>query len=170
VVVLNHNLNRESDACSAQVHGRGADGLGSDVYLHTEVREGKKEGGVGAHLRLGRPLSITLAGGRTEEYEDLDEILARYADPYISNLKQVMRHRCATESLPRPQPERVCSCPLTTSGYIVLPNTFLTNIFCLHAPTRSNLNTWPVPACQQPYHARLVWGQQVMSPWCVGLR
>ncbi|CAL8470742.1 g10284 [Coccomyxa elongata] len=65
----------------------------SGVYMHTEIREGKKEAGVGAHLRLGRPLSITLLGGKTEEYEDLDEVCARFADPFVSNLKQVLRHR-----------------------------------------------------------------------------
>ena len=70
-----------------QVHSSG-------LYMHTEIHEGKKEAGVGAHLRLGRPLSVTLLGGKTEEYEDLDEVCARFADPFVSNLKQVLRHRC----------------------------------------------------------------------------
>ncbi|BDA45673.1 Transcription elongation factor SPT6 [Coccomyxa sp. Obi] len=65
----------------------------SGVYMHTEFHEGKKEAGVGAHLRLGRPLSVTLLGGKKEEYEDLDEVCARFADPFVSNLKQVLGHR-----------------------------------------------------------------------------
>lgn len=67
--------------------------------MHQEIREGEKETGVGAHLRLGRPLSITLlADRRVEEYEDLDEVLARFAEPLAANIKAVRAHRCAPRS------------------------------------------------------------------------
>jgi hypothetical protein len=64
------------------------------MLLSQEVAEGPKGGGAGAHLQLGRPLSITTVAG-AQEFEDLDEIVARYAEPLAANFKAVTRHRCA---------------------------------------------------------------------------
>lgn len=30
-----------------------------------------------------------------EEYNDLDELIARYAEPYMRNVEAVTKHRCA---------------------------------------------------------------------------
>jgi SH2 domain len=47
---------------------------------------------MGAHLKLGTPLSIDL-GGKMEKYEDLDEVVARYVEPYVENFRALVRHR-----------------------------------------------------------------------------
>ncbi len=81
-----------------QVHKRTDDGLISDIYLSKEVKEGPKGSAVGAHLKLGKPLEITFLGakGGSEHYEDLDEILARFVEPYVAQLKQIKGHRWAS--------------------------------------------------------------------------
>ena len=77
------------------------------MLLSQEVAEGPKGGGAGAHLQLGRPLSIMSVAG-AQEFEDLDEIVARYAEPLAANFKAVTRHRCACGRTPaRPLP---CCC------------------------------------------------------------
>ncbi len=81
-----------------QVHKRTDDGLISDIYLSQEVKEGPKGSAVGGHLKLGKPLDISFLGakGGSEQYEDLDEILARFVEPYAVQLKQIKGHRWAT--------------------------------------------------------------------------
>ena len=37
--------------------------------------------------------AMTEAGD--EEYNDLDELIARYAEPYMRNVEAVTKHRCA---------------------------------------------------------------------------
>jgi hypothetical protein len=81
-----------------QVQKGREDGRTSDMFMHTDIMEGPKEGGPGAHLQLGKPLTIRWVGGGEEEYEDLDEVLARYAEPFVANIKQVLRHRWAPAS------------------------------------------------------------------------
>ena len=78
-----------------QVHKRTKDGSASDTYLSQKVMEGPKGSAVGAHLKLGKPLEISFLGasGGSEQYEDLDEIIARYVEPYVSLLKQIKEHR-----------------------------------------------------------------------------
>ena len=79
-----------------QMHKRTDDGLISDIYLSKEVKEGPKGSAVGAHLKLGKPLEISFLGAKegSEQYEDLDEILARFVEPYVAQLKQIKGHRC----------------------------------------------------------------------------
>ena len=74
-----------------RVGGEGA--AGADVLLSVEVAEGEKAGGPGAHLQLGRPLTIATVAG-PQQFEDLDEILARFAEPLVSHVASVARHRC----------------------------------------------------------------------------
>lgn len=77
-----------------QVHKRTDDGLGNDAYCHKEIIEGPKGTAVGAHLKLGRPLEIEHLGfSKPEQYEDLDEILARFAEPFVSHIKQIKGHK-----------------------------------------------------------------------------
>ena len=87
----------EAPAAAAQVSRRTDDGLGIDAYYNVECREGPKGSAVGAHLQLGKPLEISFLGakapGSAEQYEDLDEILARYAEPFGQHIKQIKGHR-----------------------------------------------------------------------------
>jgi len=78
-----------------QVHKRTDDGLISDIYYAQDVIEGPKGSAVGAHLKLGKPLEISFLGanGGFERYEDLDEIIARFVEPYVAQLKQIKGHR-----------------------------------------------------------------------------
>lgn len=60
--------------------------------MHKDVKEGPKRGG---QLTLGTPLTMITTGNKTEErFEDLDEILARYAEPLAEKVQQVVTHRC----------------------------------------------------------------------------
>ena len=55
---------------------------------------------MGSHLTLGTPLTIEMLGGKEKEtYEDLDEVVARYVEPYVANVKELVRHRKFREGL-----------------------------------------------------------------------
>lgn len=58
-----------------------------DIYKHIDIREGNKGSGV-SNLGLGSPLIID-----GEEYEDLDEVMARHVEPQVSLVKHMLRHR-----------------------------------------------------------------------------
>jgi len=58
-----------------------------DVYKHIDIREGNKGTGV-SNLGLGSPLIID-----GDEYEDLDEVMARHVEPQVSLVKHMIRHR-----------------------------------------------------------------------------
>ena len=64
------------------------------MLLSQEIMEGPKEAGGASHLQLGRPLSITTTATGRQEFEDLDEIIARYAEPLVANFRSITRHRC----------------------------------------------------------------------------
>ena len=87
----------EAPVAAAQVSRRTDDGLGIDAYYNVECREGPKGSAVGAHLQLGKPLELSFMGakgpGGAQQYEDLDEILARYAEPFGQHIKQIKGHR-----------------------------------------------------------------------------
>jgi transcription elongation factor SPT6 len=56
-----------------------------DVFFHVEIKEGGKDGKASANnLKLGKPLVID-----DQEYEDLDEVVARFVDPVVTNVKKV---------------------------------------------------------------------------------
>lgn len=64
---------------------------GDDIIMHKDVKEGRKKGG---QLTLGTPLTLLTDGNKTEEkFEDLDEILARFAEPMAERVQQVVKHR-----------------------------------------------------------------------------
>jgi transcription elongation factor SPT6 len=65
--------------CSIKVY----DGVVSNI----NIKETKKDSGVG-NLGLGTPLIID-----DEEYEDLDEVMARHIEPIVSNVKHMLKHR-----------------------------------------------------------------------------
>ena len=59
------------------------------MVQHFDIKEGKKPGvGHTANLALGTPL--TLEG---TDYDDLDEVYARFVEPLVSSLKKVIKHR-----------------------------------------------------------------------------
>ena len=66
------------------------------IIQHIDVQELNKPTGVGAHLKLGTPLRVHSAAAQAEDtYDDLDELIARFAEPYISSFKALVKHRWA---------------------------------------------------------------------------
>ena len=63
-----------------------------------DVKEGSKGRSMGSHLQLGTPLTIATSAG-TEDFEDLDEIVARYVEPYAATVRSIVGHRHAPGSL-----------------------------------------------------------------------
>ncbi|KAL3162429.1 hypothetical protein ABBQ32_010098 [Trebouxia sp. C0010 RCD-2024] len=67
---------------------------GNDLFLHQDIREGRKQaGGVGGHLKLGSPLTIQMAGSAALTFEDLDDVIANFAEPYLENVRALVTHR-----------------------------------------------------------------------------
>ena len=62
---------------------------GPGIYGHYDIKEGAKPGvGHTANLALGSPLTV-----EGVEYEDLDEVYARFVEPIVGFLKDITRHR-----------------------------------------------------------------------------
>ena len=57
-----------------------------------EILEKKKAGGAAA-LSLGSELVIIHGAHYTENFEDLDEVLANFVAPYMRNFNAVVNHR-----------------------------------------------------------------------------
>lgn len=67
---------------------------GNDLFLHQDIREGRKQaGGVGGHLKLGSPLTIQMPGSEALTFEDLDDVIANFAEPYLENVRALVTHR-----------------------------------------------------------------------------
>lgn len=97
---------------------KGADRLGMSIRLITtadrvivtqniDLME-TKSGGVGSHLQLGTPLRIEVFGYHTPgelEFEDLDEVLVAFAEPYCHKLREICAHKKFVTGPPvRPSP------------------------------------------------------------------
>lgn len=64
---------------------------GNDLFLHQDIREGRKQaGGVGGHLKLGSPLTIQMPGSEALSFEDLDDVIANFAEPYLENVRTLV--------------------------------------------------------------------------------
>lgn len=65
---------------------------GDGLFLHQDIREGRKSaGGAGGHLKLGTPLTIQVSGSPEPlSFEDLDDVIANYAEPYLENIKSLV--------------------------------------------------------------------------------
>lgn len=64
---------------------------GNDLFLHQDIREGRKQaGGVGGHLKLGSPLTIQMPGSEALTFEDLDDVIANFAEPYLENVRTLV--------------------------------------------------------------------------------
>ena len=71
-----------------QLHN-GIDGV--DLVMHQDIREGRKQaGGVGGHLKLGTPLTIQMPGSDALTFEDLDDVIANFAEPYLENVRALV--------------------------------------------------------------------------------
>ncbi|KAL0039173.1 hypothetical protein WJX77_010168 [Trebouxia sp. C0004] len=67
---------------------------GNALFLHQDIREGRKQsGGVGGHLKLGTPLTIQMPGSDALTFEDLDDVIANFAEPYLENVRALVAHR-----------------------------------------------------------------------------
>ena len=66
---------------------------GNALFLHQDIREGRKQaGGVGGHLKLGTPLTIQMPGSDALTFEDLDDVIANFAEPYLENVRGLVSH------------------------------------------------------------------------------
>ena len=73
-----------------QVH----EGRQGPMIVHMEVQETKDNTAIGAHLKLGTPLRVcTTSAQPSDAYDDLDELIARFADPFIASFKTLTKHR-----------------------------------------------------------------------------
>ena len=64
---------------------------GTDLFMHQDIREGRKQaGGVGGHLKLGSPLTIVMPGSEPLTFEDLDDVIANFAEPYLENVRTLV--------------------------------------------------------------------------------
>lgn len=72
------------------------DGMHGPVIQHLDIKEeGKGDTpGIGAHLTLGRPLRVGLKSSELEAYEDLDHLIAGFADQYVNSFRSLLKHRC----------------------------------------------------------------------------
>ncbi len=82
---------------------------GNALFLHQDIREGRKQsGGVGGHLKLGTPLTIQMPGSDALTFEDLDDVIANFAEPYLENVRALVSAACA--ALSQDQPINYSSC------------------------------------------------------------
>ena len=74
--------------CRLQLH-QGQEGA---LIFHRDVAEGRKRGGA---LTLGTRLRLVTGSNdkALESFEDLDEILARYAEPLADKVQAIVSHR-----------------------------------------------------------------------------
>ncbi|GAB4816099.1 hypothetical protein N2152v2_003145 [Parachlorella kessleri] len=80
-------------------HGKGPHMLALTLLLpdqlvqHVDIKEGAKASGA-SHLTLGSPLTVDIVfGKKTESYDDLDELTARYLEPIQSLMHKLVAHR-----------------------------------------------------------------------------
>lgn len=68
--------------------------LPDGVVQHVDIKEGAKGGAAGSHLALGSPLTVEIVPSKkSEKYDDLDELAARYLDPVRDLLQKLAAHR-----------------------------------------------------------------------------
>jgi hypothetical protein len=68
---------------------------GAVVTQNIDVME-TKAANIGSHLSLGTPLRIEVFAYHNKaeaEFEDLDELLIRFVEPYIAKFREVMNHK-----------------------------------------------------------------------------
>jgi hypothetical protein len=70
--------------------------LGRAITQNVDVME-TKTSNIGSHLSLGTPLRIEAFSYHKRkdecEFEDLDELLIRFVEPYIAKFREVMHHK-----------------------------------------------------------------------------
>ena len=88
-----HPSSKGSDRLSLSMRLFTASG-GHPVIQNVDVLETKSNRGAGGHLTLGTPLKIEVFQYHGAlEFEDLDEVLARFVAPYAARFADVRRHR-----------------------------------------------------------------------------
>ena len=65
----------------------------SHPHIACNIKKGGKGQSKTQNLRLGRPLTIATGADAEEEFEDLDEVLARFIEPLSNNIRRVLGHR-----------------------------------------------------------------------------
>lgn len=73
-----------------------ADWSNPPIIWQIRVDESAKKGGLQAMLRLGLPLKVKLSVGKgqeeVEQYEDIDELVARFVEPMVEHIRVVTWH------------------------------------------------------------------------------
>eukprot|EP00210_Caulerpa_lentillifera_P002715 g2595.t1 len=68
-------------------------GKHGDIYLHRNISEGQKGSSATEVLKLGLPLTIMLTSTRSMQFDDLDEVVPCFVDPYIDRMRGLMSFR-----------------------------------------------------------------------------
>ena len=68
-------------------------GKHGDIYLHRRLKEGPKGTVRGTQMKLGLPLTMMLTSTRCMTFDDLDEVVPCFVDPYIDRVKALKMHR-----------------------------------------------------------------------------
>ena len=85
--VMRPSSNRTSIALALKVHYAGPS---LRLILHVEIKENPhKQGGVKSNLQLKAPLRVVFPGQEKEEYDDLDEIVARFVEPLMKRVGEL---------------------------------------------------------------------------------
>ena len=85
--VMRPSSNRTSIALALKVHYAGPS---LRLILHVEIKENPhKQGGVKSNLQLKAPLRVAFPGQEKEEYDDLDEIVARFVEPLMKRVAEL---------------------------------------------------------------------------------
>ena len=64
--------------------------LFGSAILNVEVVEAVKSGSVQQRLRLSTPLTVTCPGMGTEQYEDIDDLIANFITPYLDHVRAIV--------------------------------------------------------------------------------
>ena len=60
------------------------------AILNVDVMEAVKSGSVQQRLRLSTPLTVTCPGMGTEQYEDIDDLIANFITPYLDHVRDIV--------------------------------------------------------------------------------
>ncbi len=64
--------------------------LFGSAILNVDVMEAVKSGSVQQRLRLSTPLTVTCPGMGTEQYEDIDDLIANFITPYLDHVREIV--------------------------------------------------------------------------------
>ena len=60
------------------------------AFMHVEIMEAPKKQSVQQQLKLATPLTVKLPGAENLTFEDLDDLIGNFVDPYLDNLDKLV--------------------------------------------------------------------------------